>query len=142
MDRLTILACLFMFSIALFVYAFGAFTFGWNLSTKFKLYVRYQNNNALYLKYLFLSFLLIIYPVYTIIYQLPRNGEEFLFMFPVYLLLFKLINRISITYNKRPVLISTRWDYDSEKRNFLDILLTGLAFLSTVFISIWIHFYI
>jgi len=131
---------LFIFAFALFLYAFGAFTFGWNLSTKFKLYTLYQNSSKLYKRYLALSVLLIVYPIFTIATDKAQHGEVFLFIFPVYLLLFKLINKISIRFNKRPVLISTRWDYDSEKRNFLDMVLSGFAFLSTVLICIWMHF--
>lgn len=142
MDRLTLLTILFMFAFALFVYAFGALTFGWNLSTASKLYKRYQDSPKLYRRYLFLSLILCIYPAFTILIHKPQNGEIFLFMFPVYLLLFQLINRISLRFNKRPVLMSTRYDYDSEKRNLLDMVLSGLAFISAVFLCICLHLYI
>jgi hypothetical protein len=141
-DRLTLLALLFIFAFAMFLHAFGAFTFGWNLSTASKLYKRYQDSRKLYLRYLLLSIILCIYPAFTILTHKPQNGEIFLIMFPVYLIFFQIINRISLRFNKRPVLMSTRYDYDSEKQNFLDMVLSGLAFMSAVFLCICLHLYI
>lgn len=117
---------------------FVELTFGWSLNQKYKTYKRYQKNTKLYLLLLFISALLTIIPLTKMHYGEDLNGQEFYFSFFIYLVLFKLIDLISIQFNKRPIIIATRWDIGTNQRSWLDVFLALAAFLTTLFLTIHI----
>lgn len=122
----------------LYAICFAELTFGLSLSQKYKTYRRYQKNTKLYLLLLTISAGLTLIPFNKIYNQQDLNGKEFWFSFFIYLVLFKIIDLISIKFNKRPIIIATRWDIESNNRNWLDILLSIMAILGTIFLTILI----
>jgi hypothetical protein len=122
----------------LFVITFGELTFGWSRSQKYKTYRRYQKNLKLYFLLLFIAAGLTIIPLTNIFNGQDLNGQEFWFSFFIYLVLFKLVDLISIQFNKRPIIIATRWDMGTNQRSWLDVFLALFAFLTTLFLTIHI----
>ena len=122
----------------LFVITFGELTFGWSCSQKYKTYRRYQKNLKLYFLLLFIAAGLTIIPLTNIFNGQDLNGQEFWFSFFIYLVLFKLVDLISIQFNKRPIIIATRWDMGTNQRSWLDVFLALFAFLTTLFLTIHI----
>jgi hypothetical protein len=120
----------------LFVITFGELTFGWSRSQKYKTYRRYQKNLKLYFLLLFIAAGLTIIPLTNIFNGQDLNGQEFWFSFFIYLVLFKLVDLISIQFNKRPIIIATRWDMGTNQRSWLDVFLALFAFLTTLFLTI------
>jgi hypothetical protein len=120
----------------LYAIIFVEITFGWSLLQKNKTYRLYQKNIKLYLVLLFTSVGLTIIPLTKIFYGQDLNGQEFYFSFFIYLVLFKLIDFISIQFNKRPIIIATRWDIGTNQRSWLDVFLALAAFLITIFLTI------
>ncbi len=113
-------------------------TVGWSLNQKYKTYRRYQKNIKLYLLLLLISASLTIIPLTKIYNGLDLNGQEFWFSFFIYMVFFKLIDLISIQFNKRPIIIATRWDIGTNQRSWLDVILALAAFLTTIFLTIHI----
>jgi hypothetical protein len=87
---------------------------------------------------LFIAAGLTIIPLTNIFNGQDLNGQEFWFSFFIYLVLFKLVDLISIQFNKRPIIIATRWDMGTNQRSWLDVFLALFAFLTTLFLTIHI----
>lgn len=114
--------------------------FGWSTIQNKKFYKKLFNPKVYYLS-LLVSILLLIKPLV----DLFLNG---LFTLPIlaipfcYLLLFKIINWLSLQINKRNIIIVGRGDnWPKEHKWYIDSLLHFIAILLSIFIPIFINVY-
>ena len=126
--------------IIIYVIAFFEMTIGWSFNQKYKTYRLYQSNLKTYTFFILCAALLTVLPVIKIVRHEKLNGQEFFFSFIIYLILFKVIDLISKMFNKRPIIIATRYDNEEIERSWLDILLSVIALVGTFYLTMLVGY--
>lgn len=123
-------------AICLFALFFGELTFGWSRNPKKKFYRRLLQSNIYAFVFAF-SVLLCLIPFYNILKK--QEIIYIIFFMPcIYLILFRVVDLISIYVNNRHIIIATRWDQIPKERNWKDVVLTLFAFIGSFALTILI----
>lgn len=127
--------------IILYIIALVELTFGWSRNPDKKFY-RKLFNLKIYLLTFFGSFLLLLIPLYDVMYN--HHFDTFFLAIPfVYLILFKIADGISLLLNKRHIIIAGRGDhFPKEHKWYVDSVLACLALFGAVVIPVLIREYI
>ncbi|RNI25036.1 hypothetical protein EFB08_16505 [Rufibacter latericius] len=124
--------------VIIYIIALVELTIGWSQNPKKKFY-RKLFNIKIYIITLFCSFLLLIIPLYDLIYD-HQFGNVYLAIPFTYLILFKIADGISLLVNKRHIIIVGRGDnFPKEHKWYVDSVLSFTALFGAVVIPVLIR---
>lgn len=130
-----------IFLLVIYIAALVELTIGWSTNPKRKFYRQLFNIN-IYLITLFASCILILEPLFDYVYH-RQLDKPYLAISFFYLILFKIVDGISLKVNKRHIIIVGRGDnFPKEHKWYVDSILAFLALVGAVALPILIREYI